>query len=105
MAVPWLHGAPSLQMLHASKMYGYTVGETSFDWGKLKEMRDAYVQRLNGIYHRNVVKSGVTLVYGVSINLVCLDETQETRLVFPGVCPGRAKHINPAPARTQKFSQ
>ena len=52
-------------MLHASKMYGYTVGETSFDWGKLKEMRDAYVRRLNGIYHRNVEKSGVTLVYGV----------------------------------------
>lgn len=53
-------------MLHASKMYGYTLGETSFDWGKLKEMRDAYVRRLNGIYHRNVEKSGVTLVYGVS---------------------------------------
>lgn len=53
-------------MLHASKHYGYTVGETSLDWGKLKEMRDAYVKRLNGIYHRNVEKSGVTLVYGVS---------------------------------------
>lgn len=52
-------------MMHAAKMYGYTVGETSFDWGKLKEMRDAYVRRLNGIYHRNVEKSGVTLVYGV----------------------------------------
>lgn len=53
-------------MLHAAKQYGYTVGETSFDWGRLKEMRDAYVRRLNGIYHRNVEKSGVTLVYGVS---------------------------------------
>ncbi|CAM9116425.1 unnamed protein product [Ectocarpus sp. 12 AP-2014] len=54
------------EMLHASKQYGYTVGETSFDWGKLKEMRDAYVRRLNGIYHRNVEKSGVTLVYGMA---------------------------------------
>lgn len=54
-------------MLHAAKQYGYTVGETSFDWGKLKEMRDAYVRRLNGIYHRNVEKSGVTLVYGVRL--------------------------------------
>ncbi|CBN74340.1 Glutathione reductase [Ectocarpus siliculosus] len=54
------------EMLHASKHYGYTVGETSFDWGKLKEMRDAYVRRLNGIYHRNVEKSGVTLVYGMA---------------------------------------
>lgn len=52
-------------MLHAAKHYGYTVGETSFDWGKIKEMRDAYVKRLNGIYHRNVENSGVTLVYGV----------------------------------------
>lgn len=58
-------GAANRQMMHASKHYGYTVGETSFDWGKLKEMRDAYVKRLNGIYHRNVEKSGVTLVYGV----------------------------------------
>lgn len=58
--------------MHASKMYGYTVGETSFDWGKLKEMRDAYVRRLNGIYHRNVEKSGVTLVYGVrKLAFVC----------------------------------
>eukprot|EP00903_Cladosiphon_okamuranus_P016046 g14816.t1 len=54
------------EMLHASKMYGYTVGETSFDWGRLKEMRDAYVRRLNGIYHRNVEKAGVTLVYGMA---------------------------------------
>ncbi|CAM9581788.1 unnamed protein product [Scytosiphon promiscuus] len=54
------------EMIHASKQYGYTVGESSFDWGKLKEMRDAYVRRLNGIYHRNVEKSGVTLVYGMA---------------------------------------
>lgn len=55
------------QIIHsASKHYGFTVGECSFDWGRIKEMRDAYVKKLNGIYHRNVEKAGVTLVYGVS---------------------------------------
>ncbi|CAN0536010.1 unnamed protein product, partial [Laminaria digitata] len=55
------------QMLHAAKHYGYTVGEISFDWGKIKDLRDAYVKRLNGIYHRNVENSDVTLVYGVRL--------------------------------------
>lgn len=53
-------------MIHAAKNYGFTVGEHTLDWLKIKNMRDAYVRRLNGIYHRNVEKSGVTLVYGVS---------------------------------------
>ncbi|CAM9947476.1 unnamed protein product [Ascophyllum nodosum] len=55
------------ELIHiASKHYGFTVGECSFDWGKIKEMRDAYVKKLNGIYHRNVEKAGVTLVYGMA---------------------------------------
>lgn len=56
------------QIIHsASKHYGFTVGECSFEWRRVKEMRDAYVRKLNGIYHRNVEKAGVTLVYGVSV--------------------------------------
>lgn len=53
-------------MIHSSKHYGYTVEKYHFDWGKIKEMRDAYVRRLNGIYERNVEKVDATLVYGVS---------------------------------------
>ncbi|CAM9219705.1 unnamed protein product [Sphacelaria rigidula] len=52
------------EMIHAAKNYGFSVTDHTFDWLKIKEMRDAYVTRLNGIYHRNVGKAGVTLVYG-----------------------------------------
>lgn len=59
-------------MIHAAKNYGFSVTDHTFDWLKIKEMRDAYVTRLNGIYHRNVGKAGVTLVYGVR----CRADTQ-----------------------------
>ena len=34
------------------------------DWAMLKEKRDAYVLRLNGIYEGNLAKRGVTLIRG-----------------------------------------
>ena len=42
--------------------YGFDVRVGSHDWGKLKQGRDAYVARLNGIYARNLDKRGVTTV-------------------------------------------
>jgi glutathione reductase (NADPH) len=33
---------------------GHLIDETQFHWNKLKERRDAYVLRLNGIYERYV---------------------------------------------------
>merc|ERR1711936_558943 len=35
-----------------------------FDWAKLVEKRNAYVERLNGIYQRNLDNSGVELIKG-----------------------------------------
>eukprot|EP01052_Picozoa_sp_SAG31_P020240 SAG31_NODE_1513_length_8045_cov_5.748804_4_plen_459_part_00 len=35
-----------------------------FDWKKVKSSRDSYVERLNGIYKRNLDNSGVTLLRG-----------------------------------------
>lgn len=45
--------------------YGFTdLGSPRVDWGLLKQRRDAYVQRLNGIYMRNLEASGVKLHHG-----------------------------------------
>ena len=44
--------------------YGFNIGETSFDWPTLKQKRDAYIQRLNGIYDNNLDNSGVDYVQG-----------------------------------------
>lgn len=40
--------------------YGFDVTGTGHDWSALKQSRDAYVQRLNAIYGRNLDQKGVT---------------------------------------------
>jgi glutathione reductase (NADPH) len=44
--------------------YGFDVRVAGHDWAGLKSVRDAYVQRLNGIYERNLDKKGVMLLRG-----------------------------------------
>lgn len=44
--------------------YGFALSAGAHDWASLKEKRDAYVLRLNGIYEGNLAKRGVTLVRG-----------------------------------------
>ena len=44
--------------------HNFDMGTYSFDWDRLKRSRDGYVQRLNGIYQRNLDNSGVTLLRG-----------------------------------------
>jgi len=51
--------------LRKAASYGFGNDETnyeiaaSFEWPKLKQKRDAYIKRLNGIYERNLVKDKV----------------------------------------------
>jgi hypothetical protein len=53
------------EMLHAAKHYGFadsvvrTEGNSAFNWKAVKDARDAYVKRLNGIYGSNLASSGV----------------------------------------------
>lgn len=61
--VMW-NAASIAEHMHYAKDYGFSVGETSFDWGVLKQKRDAYIERLNGIYQRNLDRSGVTVIDG-----------------------------------------
>lgn len=63
--VMW-NAATIADYLQYARSYGFSVGETSFDWAALKEKRDAYIQRLNGIYQRNLNHSEVTVIRGWS---------------------------------------
>lgn len=42
--------------------FGWTVGETKFDWKTLVANKDKEIDRLNGIYIRNLEKAGVEIV-------------------------------------------
>lgn len=52
------------EMIHQAAGYGFTVGSSSFDLPALKEKRDAYVKRLNGIYRSNLKNSEVNFIEG-----------------------------------------
>ncbi len=43
--------------------FGWEVGETAFDWHKLRNAKEAEITRLEGIYQRNLENSGVTLFH------------------------------------------
>lgn len=42
------------ESLRDAKQYGFGDHEANFDWQFFKQKRDAYIQRLNGIYQRNL---------------------------------------------------
>jgi glutathione reductase (NADPH) len=44
-----------------AERFGWTVGPTSFDWLTLRNNKDAEIDRLNGIYIRNLENSGVEI--------------------------------------------
>lgn len=44
-----------------AKGFGWTVGESSFDWGALIKAKDQEIARLNGIYLNLLTKSDVTI--------------------------------------------
>ena len=101
---------PKKLMVYASRFaqefeeaagYGWTVGQTHFDWATLKVRRDAEVARLEGIYRSNLVASGVQLFDGraslVDRNTVALADgrtLQSTHiLIATGATPTRATSI------------
>src|SRR5579872_2439972 len=61
--VMW-NAASLAEGLHDAPDYGFPLPPEGHDWPLLKEKRDAYILRLNGIYEGNLAKRGVTLVRG-----------------------------------------
>jgi glutathione reductase (NADPH) len=55
------------EFAHSFKMapgYGWTVGETAFDWPRFIAEKDKEIARLSGIYVRNLQNAGAELVHG-----------------------------------------
>jgi len=55
------------QLAHAledAAGYGFSVSFHGHDWGALKNGRDAYVKRLNGIYQRNLQRKSIDWIRG-----------------------------------------
>lgn len=52
------------EILHDASDYGFSFNNTSFDWSKIKQSRDAYITRLNNIYQANLEKANVAYING-----------------------------------------
>jgi glutathione reductase (NADPH) len=61
--VMW-HGASIAHTLDDAQGYGFSIDNWQFDWHRLKQDRDAYIQRLNDTYARLLENSEVDLVRG-----------------------------------------
>ena len=61
--IMWYSAHHAHQMKQA-KDFGFDVSVKSHDWADLKKKRDAYIQRLNGIYESNLDRRDVTYLQG-----------------------------------------
>ncbi|KAJ2907113.1 Glutathione reductase [Zalerion maritima] len=59
------NAATIAETIHQARDYGFSLQETApFDWPTFKKKRDAYIERLNGIYERNLNKDSVEYLHG-----------------------------------------
>lgn len=73
--------------LHDAAEYGFPgVKAPEFAWNAIKNKRDAYVKRLNGIYDRNLSKDNITLVRGEAkfLGPTTLEVSVVDRACLPG---------------------
>ncbi|MEM1398170.1 MAG: FAD-dependent oxidoreductase, partial [Pseudomonadota bacterium] len=49
------------RMFHEAKGYGWSASDVAFEWRKLIEAKDAEIDRLNGIYIRNLRNAGAEI--------------------------------------------
>jgi glutathione reductase (NADPH) len=46
--------------------YGWSIGETSFDWTRFLMTKDQEIARISGVYTANLTKAGADLFYGTA---------------------------------------
>ncbi|MBT8093355.1 MAG: glutathione-disulfide reductase [Gammaproteobacteria bacterium] len=63
--VMW-YAAHHAHQFHHLADYGFDAEVTGHDWAGLKARRDAYIERLNGIYENNLDKRGVVWLSGTA---------------------------------------
>lgn len=61
--VMW-YSAHHAEQIRQSEAYGFDVTLNGHSWSRLKEGRDAYIKRLNGIYEKNLDRRGVEYLRG-----------------------------------------
>jgi len=61
--VMW-NAASVAETLHFAADYGFDVTVNDFSWKTIKQSRDAYIERLNKIYDKNLAASGVQRING-----------------------------------------
>ncbi|KAI8806845.1 hypothetical protein BJ742DRAFT_854729 [Cladochytrium replicatum] len=61
------NAASIAETLHEAKGYGFDIEiKGQFAWDKIKDKRDAYIKRLNGIYEGNLTKENVERIWGTA---------------------------------------
>lgn len=60
------YGASLAHALEEATGYGFTLGESTFDWSSLKIKRDAYIGAINNWYYTYLADSNVELIQGVA---------------------------------------
>ena len=61
--IMWYAGHHAQQIQHA-RDFGFAVENNGHDWAAVKKNRDAYIERLNGIYDKNLNRRGVIHLQG-----------------------------------------
>lgn len=59
-----VYGSHFREELEDARGFGWTIGESSLDWGKLVAAKDRELDRLNGIYIRMLRDAGVQILDG-----------------------------------------
>jgi glutathione reductase (NADPH) len=65
------------QSFKTARGYGWTVGETAFDWQTFLRAKDIEIARLSGIYVSNLENAGAELVHGRAV----LEDAHTVRLL------------------------
>ncbi len=61
--VMW-HAAAIAEALHDAPDYGFDAALSEVDWAQLRDARDRYIERLNGIYRDQLADAGVAIIEG-----------------------------------------
>lgn len=82
------------ELLHHAPDYGFRLKLDGFDWSTIKQGRDAYIERLNGIYHQGLDTSAVKEIGGIAAfhdeHSVVVNNTEMTAdhiLIATGAAP------------------
>ena len=88
------YGAHIAHTIKDAGGYGFDVDQKNFDWNKLVSDREKYIQRLNGIYEKNLTNENVEYLSGhgslVDQHTVKIDDrtvTAERIVLAPGGTP------------------